>query len=98
MSETEVQPLIPFIFCRPHIIIFLFRAHCVPCPVACLVPVNIVDFDENCHNHVPTNDDEKDFIPTPINRFIVVTVDLSEKGISVGPEPFELERNIHLTK
>lgn len=72
VSETKVQPLVSLVLCRPQIVVLLIRAHCIPYPIACLIPPNVVDFDEDCHDHVPTDEGEKNLVSTSIERSIVL--------------------------
>lgn len=78
MRKPKIQPFIPLVLRCPQIVVLLLGTHRIPDPVARIVPPNVVDLDEDCHDNVPGHKRKENLVSSPIVGFVVLAIDLLE--------------------
>ena len=77
VGKPEVQSLVSFVLGCRQVVVFLFRAHVIPCLFALLVSPDVVSFDKYGHNDVPCNKGKKNLVTPPVVGLVICSVDLS---------------------
>lgn len=78
MRKPKIQPFIPLILRRPQVVVLLLGTHRIPDPVSRIVPPNVVDLDEDCHDNVPGHKCKENLVSSSIVGFVVLAIDLLE--------------------
>lgn len=82
MRETEIQPLLSFIFCVDQILLLLLSRQCVPLSVANTVPPDVESFDQVHQDNVKTGNAQKNAVSSLVEGFVVISVDVGCDNVS----------------
>ena len=76
MRKTEIKPLIPLIFCRRKIVLFLLLCHCIPDLIPLRVDPHIEDLCANKDKDIIHSYSNEYFITAAVQGLVVVAIDL----------------------
>lgn len=76
MGEPEIKALIALIRCSLQVVGLLFRRHRVPPCFTLLIDMDIEQLCADKEHKVVRNDTEENLVASPIQRFVLVSINL----------------------
>lgn len=82
MRKPEIQSLVTFVLRRRQVVVLLLPAHAIPNPLPLLIHINIKRLRPKKQQKVHRTNRHQHLITPPIQRFIVLAIDIRRNDIT----------------